>query len=58
MNIAFAGLRHDHIYMLYNEAKNNPSYNIMGAFEADPKAKSVQKNSVVSFVITTHMKTF
>ena len=39
MNIAFAGLRHDHIYMLYNEAKNNPSYNIMGAFEADPKAK-------------------
>ncbi len=39
MNIAFAGLRHDHIFMLYNEAKHNPMYNIAGAFESDLAAK-------------------
>lgn len=38
MNIAFAGLRHSHIFVLYEMAKNNPHYNIVGAFESDENA--------------------
>ncbi len=35
MNIAFAGLRHGHIFTLYDMAKENPLYNVVGAFESD-----------------------
>ena len=38
MNIAFAGLRHSHIFVLYKMAQENPLYNIVGAFEAHPEA--------------------
>ena len=40
MNIAFAGLRHSHIFELYNMAKENPYYNITGVFEDDKTAIS------------------
>ncbi|MBQ8606157.1 MAG: Gfo/Idh/MocA family oxidoreductase [Clostridia bacterium] len=40
MNIAFAGLRHSHIYVLYEMAKNNPHYTIVGAFESNKNAKA------------------
>lgn len=33
MNIAFAGFQHSHILVLYNMAKENPLYNIVGAVE-------------------------
>ena len=36
MKIAFAGLRHGHIFALYEMAKNNPLYEIVGAFEDHP----------------------
>ena len=39
MNIAFAGLRHDHIYDLYNMAKNHELYTIVGEFEEDAAAR-------------------
>ena len=40
MNIAFAGLRHSHIFVLYAMAKENPLYRIVGAFEEDPESKA------------------
>ncbi len=45
MNIAFAGLRHDHIYVLYEEAKNHKEYNIVGEFEDNKEAreKAIEK---------------
>ncbi len=33
MNIAFAGFQHSHILVLYNMAKENPLYNVVGAVE-------------------------
>ena len=39
INIAFAGLRHGHIFTLYNEAVNNPKYNVLGAFEENEAAR-------------------
>lgn len=40
MKIAFAGLRHSHIFVLYAMAKENPLYRIVGAFEEDPESKA------------------
>ena len=39
INIAFAGLRHGHIFSLYNEAMNNPEYQVLGAFEENEDAR-------------------
>ncbi len=33
MNIAFAGFRHGHIFVLYDEVKSHPNAVLMGAFE-------------------------
>lgn len=38
MNIAFCGLRHDHIFWLYKLASENPEIRITGAWEEDPAA--------------------
>ncbi|MBQ3225546.1 MAG: Gfo/Idh/MocA family oxidoreductase [Clostridia bacterium] len=35
MKIAFAGLKHGHIFVLYDMAKNHPEYEIVGAFEGE-----------------------
>lgn len=40
MKIAFAGLRHGHIFVLYNMARENPLYEITGAFEENADAKA------------------
>lgn len=39
LNIAFAGLRHGHIFSLYDEAMNNPEYRVVGAFEENEAAR-------------------
>ena len=39
MRIAFAGLRHGHIFALYDMAAGNPLLEITGAFEEDEKAR-------------------
>ena len=39
MKIAFAGLRHGHIFVLYDMARENPLFDITGAFEEDPDAR-------------------
>lgn len=39
MKIAFAGLRHGHIFVLYDMAKENPLFQITGAFEEDKDAR-------------------
>ena len=41
INIAFAGLRHGHIFSLYNEAIGNPEYTVLGAFEENEDARRV-----------------
>ena len=38
MNIAFAGLRHSHVFALYDLAKQNPNFNIVGAYESNGDA--------------------
>ena len=48
INIAFAGLRHIHIFDLFKMAMENPHYNIIGAFESDENAKKVaEENGVI-----------
>jgi len=48
MNIAFLGLRHGHIFTLYNEALNNPYFNICGAYEPNVEArKNAESNGVL-----------
>ncbi len=39
MNIAFAGLRHDHIFVLADEVRNNPATALCGWWEADESAR-------------------
>lgn len=41
MNIAFAGLRHDHIYMLFEMAIQNEHFSVVGGYEPDAAAKAV-----------------
>ena len=40
MNIAFAGLRHAHIFGLYEKAKITPGVSVTGAWEEDPAARA------------------
>ncbi|MGN0179394.1 MAG: Gfo/Idh/MocA family protein [Monoglobaceae bacterium] len=47
MKIAFAGLRHEHIFVLYEMAKNNPLYEIVGAFESDDNGKKYAESKGV-----------
>ncbi len=50
MNIAFAGLRHGHIYAIYDNAINCDKYEVLGAFEtfepavAEAKEKGLECN--------------
>ena len=39
INIAFAGLRHAHIFSLFDEAINNKAYKVLGAFEDNEEAR-------------------
>ena len=43
MNIAFAGLRHCHIFDLYKMVQVDPNCQILGAFEADSEARHQAK---------------
>lgn len=43
MNIAFAGLRHSHIFALYDMALAHPQYTVVGAFESEPHARETAK---------------
>ncbi len=47
MKIAFAGLRHGHIFVLYQMAKENPLYEIVGAFEENQDAKAAAEQQGV-----------
>lgn len=48
MNIAFAGLRHPHIFVLYDMAEQNELYHICGAFEMNAQARvQAKKRGVV-----------
>lgn len=48
MNIAFAGLRHGHIFTLYQMAKENVLYHVVGAFESDEQARQDAANAGVA----------
>ena len=43
MNIAFAGLRHNHIYSLYNEVKAHADLKVVGAWEETAEAVETAK---------------
>ena len=40
MNLAFAGLRHGHIFGLYDAAMKHPDVTIAGAWEEDEAARA------------------
>ena len=46
MKIAFAGLRHDHIYNLYNEVKAHPELTVVGAWEEQPEFAEEAKATI------------
>ena len=39
MNLAFAGLRHGHIFALYTMAKEHPEFTVAGAWEEDTASR-------------------
>ena len=46
MNIAFAGLRHGHIFGLYDRAKAQPGVTVIGAWEEDDAARAAAQKTV------------
>ena len=40
MNIAFAGLRHSHIFVLHGMAQQHPEFQVLGAWEPDEAARA------------------
>ena len=46
MNIAFAGLRHGHVFGLYNQAKETEGVSIVGAWEEDDAARAEAQKTV------------
>ena len=53
-NVAFAGFRHGHIYMLYEQCKNSPLVNIAGSFEENDQARRDAENNGVEFKYETY----
>lgn len=53
MKIAFAGLRHGHIFVLYDMAKENPLHEITGAFEEDRDARQAAEMRGIDCVYET-----
>ncbi len=49
MNIAFAGFRHGHIFVLYNQAVENSDVNISYCFEEDDAARAAAEVQGVCF---------
>ncbi|MCF0123279.1 MAG: hypothetical protein HUJ67_04110, partial [Ruminiclostridium sp.] len=39
MKIAFAGLRHSHIFLMYQDALANPDLEVLGAWDDLPEAR-------------------
>lgn len=55
MNIAFAGFRHSHIYVLYNMALQNSETEIIGSFEEDIESRiAAEKNCGANFIYSTY----
>lgn len=47
MNIAFAGIRHDHVFVLYKSVLQDNRFKIVGAFESDEEGIAMaQKNGL------------
>ena len=44
IRLGFAGLRHDHIFVLYNQAKLKESIDVVGVFEDTPEGLESAKN--------------
>ena len=40
MNVAFAGLRHGHVYEIFKGVSNNAGYTVLGAFEDNEAARN------------------
>ena len=46
MKLAFAGLRHSHIFGLYDKAMEMEGYEIIGAWEADEAARTAAQEKM------------
>lgn len=47
MNIAFAGLRHGHIFVLHSMAQEHPDFTVTGAWEPDEAARAAAREKGV-----------
>ena len=54
MNLAFAGLRHGHIFALYEMAKAHPEFTVAGAWEADAESRAVAEAKGLSCCYGTY----
>lgn len=48
MNLAFAGLRHGHIFALYEMAKAHPEFTVAGAWEEDAASRAIAEGKGLS----------
>lgn len=48
IHLAFAGLRHGHIYMLHTMAQSHPLFRVVGAFEEDAEARAEAERHGIS----------
>ncbi len=54
MKTAFAGFRHDHVFVLYEQVKNHPNFEIVGAFEEHEESREKAKNRGVVFTYDSY----
>ena len=54
MKVAFAGFRHDHVFVLYEQVKNHPDFEIVGAFEENEESVAKAKSKGVVFTYDSY----
>ncbi len=56
MKTAFAGFRHDHIFVLYDQVINHPDFEIVGAFEEDEQSRIKAESKGVDFCYSDYQQ--
>ena len=53
INVAFAGVRHGHIYSIYDMSLNHPEFDIAGGFEENEEARKAAEGWGLQFKYNT-----
>ncbi|MBE5732100.1 MAG: Gfo/Idh/MocA family oxidoreductase [Clostridiales bacterium] len=54
MKTAFAGFRHDHVFVLYEQVSKHPDFEIVGAFEENEESKTKAISKGVAFTYDSY----